>query len=229
MHDQLIILGGMGPQASVRLHEILLEQSRQFHDGTPDAYPAILHASMQIPDFIASKERIQDAVQIIRATCAQLPLSDAAAIGLACNTAHLLLDDLPLQDENFVSMIDAVVADIVRQRSQRVGLLASPYTIQTKLYENALAEQAIAVVLPSKSDTTTLNDIIHGVIAGENHERLRSQLTAIALRLQKRGADAILLGCTELPLIGVDSSLPVIDSLSSLAAAMLRKTNPVKV
>jgi aspartate racemase len=229
MRNQLLILGGMGPQASLRLHELLLEQSRKFHDGAPDSYPAILHASMQIPDFIASPDMTKQAVQIIRQTCTQLPLDTASAIGLACNTAHLLLNELPLSRDNFVSMIEAVANDITELGRRSVGLLASPYTIQTKIYENILRSHGHVVILPSEKDIEELNTIIHSVIAGHDPQQLRTRLTAVASTLERFGADTILLGCTELPLVGVRSQLPVVDSLASLAAAMLRKTNKIKV
>ncbi len=229
MQNQLVILGGMGPQASLRLHQLLLELSRSFHQGEPDEYPAILHASMQVPDFISSTKRTADAVRVIRSTCAQLPMENASAIGLACNTAHLLLDELPLQSDKFVSMIDAVSTDITALGAERVGLLASPHTLRTKLYENALKAHGIGVVLPAETEMDKLNDIIHEVISGKEAATLRPRLNKLASALEARGADAILLGCTELPLVGVDTDLPVIDSLSSLATAMLRKINRDKV
>jgi aspartate racemase len=229
MHNQLIILGGMGPQASLRLHELLLQKSRTFHNGAPDAYPAILHASMQIPDFIENTQNVEPAMAVIRQNCARLPLDSASAIGLACNTAHMLLPDLPLNRDNFVSMIHAVVSDIAKLGVTSVGLLASPHTIKTKLYEDVLKACGIGVVLPNAAELRSLSTIIREVISGTATTTNRLRLSRIAANLEARGANAMLLGCTELPLVGVDTELPVVDSLSSLADAMLLKNNRTAV
>src|SRR5579872_6254418 len=104
MNNQIIILGGMGPQASLKLHELLIIGSRRFHDGSPESFPAIHHVSIPVPDFIASEAKYRKALALIQRTCAELPLHQASAIGLACNTAHLMVPQLPLSNSSFVSM-----------------------------------------------------------------------------------------------------------------------------
>ncbi len=220
MKNTLIILGGMGPQASLKLHEILLQKSQKHHNGEPDAFPAILHASMQIPDFVSSPRQKEAALKEVQATLAQLPIKEAAAIGIACNTAHMFVDDLGLPKERFVSMLDAVSNNI---NSSSVGLLASPHTIETHLYHKVLQQTGKTVIIPDVSDIALLNELIHAVIAGHDPVALRPKLSKIAERLQQKGATTILLGCTELPLIGVTTDLPVVDSLDALADAMLEK------
>ncbi len=223
MDNQLIILGGMGPQASIKLHELLIAGSQKFHDGAPESYPAILHVSVPVPDFVESKQKYQDALALIQRVCSELPLENASAIGMACNTAHLMEADLPLSTTPFVSMIRAVVDQIEAARIKSVGLMASPQTIRTLLYHEALQAQGISVITPLKSEVAQLNRIIHAIIHGEEPANLRPELSMIADSLAARGAEAIVLGCTELPLIGVDTDLPAIDSLQSLADAMLHK------
>lgn len=223
MDNPIIILGGMGPQASLRLHQLLLKKSGPFHGPNPDDFPAILHASIPVPDFIASSDKYEAAVAMVAQLCTQLPLNAAGVIGMACNTAHLMVDHLPLDGTDFVSMVEAVAREISTQQSKRVGLLASPYTIKTGLYARALQEHSINVVEPSTAEQGELHTIISSVIAGVDVASLRERLSRIAKSLQANGADCILLGCTELPLVGVDSNLPKIDSLEVLADAMLEK------
>lgn len=223
MDNPIIILGGMGPQASHRLHQLLLEKSLSFHRGQPDEFPAILHASMPVPDIIASSDKYESAVGLVTATCEQLPLNQAGAIGMACNTAHLMVDRLPLADTAFISMIDAVVARVDSNGRKRVGLLASPRTIRMNLYSSAFASKGIESVIPDEQEQRELHDIIAAVIAGGDVAGLRDRLNTVVDSLQARGADCVLLGCTELPLVGIDTSLPVIDSLDVLADAMLEK------
>jgi len=213
----------MGPQASVQLHSLLIS-NQHTNFKSPDEFPLIVHVSIPVPDFISSPEAVPIAIHMIENVGKSIDTKDASVIGLACNTAHLLLDELPsINNDSFVSMIDAVVADINAKKFKKVGLLASPFTIENRLYHKALQTWNIEVVQPNDKDIDRLGAIIRRVIAGERPASLRSELTTIAKRLEKQGVDCILLGCTELPLVGINSKLPVIDSLSSLARAMLQR------
>jgi aspartate racemase len=230
MDNHIVILGGMGPQASLRLHRDIIERfSAKFPGSQPDEFPAILHASLPVPDFIASEKRYEEALGLVRAACEQLPLQQAAAVGIACNTAHLMVNRLPLAKYNFVSMIDAVVEHAQKSSVQKVGLLASPHTVRSKLYEDVFRGVGITMVLPNNRELRELHDIITSVISGVLPQELEPRLSAIARRMHAAGADSVLLGCTELPLVGVDVLIPVIDSVQVLADALLEKTIKTKV
>lgn len=222
MKDHIVIIGGMGPQASARLHQLIVKGDGAYLP--PDEFPMILHASLPVPDFIASDVAEDEAIAMIQGACSRLPLKSAAAIGIACNTAHLLIDRLTnIPKENFVSMIEATARAVAKNGHKKVGLLASPYTIKSKLYHSALLSKGIDVVEPISSDVKQLNTIIHDVVGNVEPSTMRTMLTAIANRLEKQGVDCLLLGCTELPLVGVDSTLPVINSLSCLSKTLLDK------
>ena len=220
MKNHIVIIGGMGPQASAHLHSLIVNNVGK--NKAPNEFPYILHASIPSPDFIATPEAADEAVDIIQDLCRSVPVKSAAAIGIACNTAHLLLDRLPdLPRQHFVSMIEAVADDIASAGYKTVGLLASPFTIQSRLYHNALEKRGVVVVQPNRTGINQLNSIIHDVIGNTPPKVLRDKLTNVAQTLEEQGVDCILLGCTELPLVGIRSKLPTIDSLSSLSKAML--------
>ena len=228
MKNHMIIIGGMGPQASLLLHAYLI--SNKYTDYRhPDEFPLIVHVSIPVPDFISSPKSVATAIEMIENVGQSINTLDAVAIGLACNTAHLLLDQLPsLNTESFVSMIDAVTEEIHASGFKRVGLLASPYTIESRLYHQALSVHNIEVIQPAKRDIDRLGEIIRRVVAGETPSSLRAGLSEIAQKLEKHGVDCILLGCTELPVVGIDSELPIVDSLASLSKAMLAKRSAAK-
>lgn len=229
MKNSLVILGGMGPQASLELHRLLIEKTSR-KANTPDKFPNILHASMAVPDFISDASASERAVKIITETCASLPLQKATAIGMACNTAHLLLNDIPhLQNDRFISMIDAVCGEVEASDCKTVGILASPFTINSRLYETPLKKCGLDVLTPKKSELDELASIIRLVISGEKPSSLRSRLTKLSDDLKNRGADCVVLGCTELPLIGISTNLPIFSSLDALASALLTRHTLAKV
>jgi aspartate racemase len=222
MKNHMIIIGGMGPQASMHLHTLLINNVGK--NKSPNEFPLILHASIPSPDFTASADVTEGAIDMIQDICTSIPVNIASVIGIACNTAHLLLDRLTtIPKEHFVSMIESVADDIELAGHKKVGLLASPFTIKSKLYKHVLEARGISVIEPDEVDIVILNSVIHDVIGNNHPITLRPKLTIIAAKLQSNGADCILLGCTELPLVGVETSLPKIDSLSSLARAMTKQ------
>lgn len=223
MKNTLVILGGMGPQASLRLHKRLLDISREFHDGAPDSYPAILHVSLQIPDFIESPKMYKRALEKLQGACKDLDLASESAIGLACNTAHLMVPELGLPKDKFVSMIDAVVEEVQNTGKVKIGLLASPHTLQSNLFRKRFNSHGLTTIVPSKRDIVALNGIIHDVIRNDTPEQFLEKLSKIGMRLERKGAELLVLGCTELPVVGIRSDLPVVDSIDALARAMLDK------
>ncbi len=218
----IVILGGMGPQASVHLHDAILKVSRQHHSGAPDEYPSIVHISMRIPDFISNKSNESDAIDIVN-KAVQKHVTKDDTVCIACNTAHNLLDELDVPTEGFVSIIDSVVEEVVASGVKCVGLLASPNTIASGLYTKPLQRRGIAVVLPNATQITRLEELIRSVIDGSAGKKQKAALSQIASSLEKRGAEGIILGCTELPVLGIDTSLPTFDSISALAKNVVKK------
>jgi aspartate racemase len=223
MDNSIVIIGGMGPQASLLLHKLVVEGSGRHHNGDPADFPLIMHASLPVPDFVASPKNYQAALTLVQAACKQLPIKSAAAIGIACNTAHLMVDDLPLVNTNFVSMLDEVVDIALKRGDQTIGLLASPHTVKTKLYQKKFAAKGIGVIEPNADELVKLNGVIHDVIAGKATANSRAILSTIARNTIDQGAQSIVLGCTELPIVGLEKGIPAIDSLQVLAEALLNK------
>ena len=81
----------------------------------------------------------------------------------------------------------------------------------------------IKALVPLPKDVEVLNNIIHAVIRNEDPIKFMGDLSRIGKNLLSRGAELIVLGCTELPLVGINSQVQVVDSLDVLARALLDK------
>ncbi len=226
MRKSIAIIGGMGPQASLRFHQLLIEKSTQYHGGNGDGYPFIVHFSLPIADFISDESQKAAATAMIQAQAPILERLQPSTITLACNTAHLLVSQTPcLQVSQFLSMIDVVAHRLESDGVQRVGLLATPTTIRSKLYENALQERNISVLRPTEAQQKQLEAAIRAVIADDPAKHHRDNVQAVAKSLAARGADAVLLGCTELPLLfaSARSTIPTYDCLDIYADAVIAR------
>lgn len=223
MNNRIVIIGGLGPQASVGLHQKILDKSLRFHSGLSHEFPNIVHLSLPIPEFVSNQENNSKAIQHINRALAELRLENNL-VCIACNTAHLLVPELKMKNGRLISMIDVVTQQLVENNFTKVGLLASPQTIKSGLYSTPLRKLGIDVLLPDSKQKHELEKIILAVIGGEINDGLKHRLNKLASSLVKRGAQAIILGCTELPLLGIDNvGAQEIDSLDALAIKLTEK------
>jgi len=220
------ILGGMGPEASGYLYKLLIDLSiKHFGAKNNDDFPEVIIHSIPVPDFISSNKKRGEALQMLLERVKQLNKLNISCLSIACNTAHVLLDDLRKNsDVPFVSMIDEVVEIVNDSNHKTVGLLGTPSTIRYQLYQKALEANEISTIIPNTKQIKILERVIRNVLAGKLLKQDTQMLTKIADTLKEKGVEGIILGCTELPLVFPSRySLPVYNSVEILALALLRR------
>ncbi len=228
MHKKLPIgiLGGMGPEASVYMYKLMIELSIK-HFGACDNsdFPRIVLDSLPVPDFISNEDNKSKALIMLKESVKQFNRSDILCLAIACNTAHILIDDLRKTSKApFVSMIDEVSFLASKDNKEILGILGTPSTIKSGLYQAALEKYKIQSVVPDSKDLNILEGIIRNVLRGEISKSDSKKLLIVANSLRKKGARGIILGCTELPLVFPPKySLPVYNSVEILSMALLRK------
>lgn len=216
----------MGPQASAKLLEVLIEVcAKDFGIKRDSDFPEIILNSIPVPNFIKDKKNIKITFDILKNRVKRLENFNPLCFGIACNTAHVLLKDLQTNTNvPFVSIINEVAKKVAEAQINKVGLLATPVTISSGLYQKALAKKNISAVIPSTNDQKIVEDIIWNVLAGKVNDIDKQKLVLVAETLVKKGAQGIILGCTELPLIfPKDTSLLIFDSIDILARSLLQK------
>ncbi|RNC80276.1 MAG: amino acid racemase [Phycisphaera sp.] len=137
------------------------------------------------------------------------------------NTAHIVLettaDTLPIPGLHIAD----VVCDEIRNRGfKRVGLTGTEWTMTGPVYERALRQSGTELIVPERGDREVIHsaifdDLCHGRVT----DSIVSDFIRITEKLKDRGAECVILGCTEIPLVLNDenSRLPTIDSTRLLA------------
>lgn len=156
-------------------------------------------------------------------------LAAAGAEFLICpdNTIHqafeLMATRSPLP---WLHIADVVAAEAAARGFQRVGLTGTRWLVDSAVYPDRLAARGIACVRPGEDERSEINriimeELVPGVVKADSVARFLSILGG----LQEQGCDAVILGCTEIPLIISDanSPLPTLDSTRLLARAALRR------
>ncbi len=197
------IIGGMGPQASAKLLEVIVGMcTKDFGAKNDSDFPEIILNSVPVPNFITNKKSMNVVLNVLEERIKRLETFNPLCFGIACNTAHLILESLQTNtDIPFVSIIDSVTKKVLDAQISKVGLLGTPVTISSKLYQKPLMKNNIDIVLPSKKEQLIVERVIRNILAGESSNADRQKLILVAKSLKQRGAQGIILGCTELPLI----------------------------
>lgn len=220
----IAILGGMGPDASARLYQLMIELSRsEFGAVENDQYPEIIIDSVPVPEFFSNTQRAEEATFMLKDRVRKLNNFQPGCFGLACNTAHTTLVDLEQETKiPFISIACEAAKEAVKRGYKKVGLLASPTTIFSGVYKTEFLNKDIKVILPDNEKIEELGEIIGQVISGE-FKKPKARLLKIADSLKKKKVDAIVLGCTELPLVFPKNySVPTLNTLEILAKSLLK-------
>ena len=153
-----------------------------------------------------------------------LESAGAEGIIICANTMHRLADDvLAAVRIPFIHIADAAAAEVKRAGIGTIGLLGTRYTMELDFYRGRLEqEHGLEVLIPEEPGRTAVHDIIYKELAfGDIRDGSRRTYVAIIEDLKKRGAQGVILGCTEIPLLiqEKDSPLPVFDTTALHAAA----------
>ena len=200
------VVGGVGPEASNKFCELLVKYKSAKNDQ--DNIPFIHFCNPQIPDRTESiLGRGENPVDEIVKTCKTLENVGAEFLVIPCNTAHYFYSDIQERvTVPIVNMIGLLVKKIKSDNPgiRRVGVLATTGSIKSGIFEDTLGSLGIETVIPYESEQKEIvMEAIYGkngIKAGKKHEA-KKLLTLMAKRLVERGAEAVILGCTEVPLV----------------------------
>ncbi len=220
------VLGGMGPQASCELYRLLIEGARTRYGAIHnDEYPEIVIDSVPVPDGFSHPEDMEVVATMLEDRVKRLTTFGASMIAIACNTVCVFKDRLQSKTPiEVILTVDEVVKEVARSH-KRVLLLSSSTSLKLRLYQDSLDRSGIEYIHPSVDEYETIDSIILGVLSGEEYTVLSGKITELTDSLiQDNRVEAIVLGCTEMPLIFPNEfNLPVYSSLSILAESILKR------
>jgi aspartate racemase len=228
------VVGGVGPLATVDFMAKVVRVTEARRDQ--DHIKMIVEQNPQIPD--RTEHLVHggtDPTIALFAACKKLEAADADLIAIPCNTAHAFVERIqPHLRIPVLNMLDETMAQIAaRFPGRTVGLLATSGTVQSGVYAKAAERAGITMIVPDAMHQARVMGAIfgsRGVKAGYTEGECRDDLLAAVRHLTECGAQVVILGCTELPLILqqderfaiADRSIALLDPTMLLAAACVR-------
>ena len=252
MQDETMIgiVGGVGPYAGVDLMEKILDQTEARSDQEH-----LSIALISLPGRIEERtafllgETDNNPAEVVFEIVVKLEQIGAGIVGIPCNTMHssrifdLLLKKMKDTKSNvkLIHMINEV-AEFVQTnhpKIKNIGLLCTTGTYKTRVYSDCLEPRGFNVIVPDEASQENLVqnavfDRTYGIKAQSNPvtKDAKAKLLQAIHYLEQQGAEAIILGCTEIPLAITDKkigSATIIDPTLILARALIRRINPDKL
>jgi aspartate racemase len=225
------IVGGLGPDATASFYVNLVNTMLQCYAVQPcimiHNVPATLTLCTKMSHNHLAESDKTELYLLLRNACQALEAAGADFITIPCNTAHLFIDQLRQACTiPILSIIDATQAAIPATM-KKVAILATRTTIDSGLYQKSLLKKGMIPILVDDATQNRLSQIILKVVQTLHTDEDRDFMKNIIKDLIKKGCDAIILGCTELPLI-VESHETIINSLAALQRSAIQSlTQPI--
>jgi aspartate racemase len=224
---RLGILGGMGPAASAEFVTRLIKQTPATHDQ--QHIPFVLWNEPRIPDRSTAMQAGDNRPMLWLLQGIQaLKTVGCDHVVIPCNSAHFWYDDMAKMGVPITHIVDSI-ADQLRAQglaNTTIGIMGTQGTIEHGLYQSRLTQQGWRCIVPDRAEMDffvqpAIDFIKAGKIGGS-----QVLLMQVIHSLIDRGARAVVLGCTELPLaIGITSEqgVPIVNSIDSLVQAVLKQ------
>jgi aspartate racemase len=229
MYKTIGIVGGMGPAATADLMKKITDMTDADCDqehihllidsnvNIPDRTAAILHGGENpVPELLAASKRLESI--------------GADFLIMPCNTAHWFIPALECEVGIPFLNMPAETARLLKEMDvETAAVLATDGTVQSGLYEEALRAEGISAIYPDDEQQKTVMSLVYDYIKRgilDPAQLPHDEMAAICSSLRARGATAVLLACTELPvafdLMGLYED-DCVDPTSVLAGAAIRK------
>lgn len=227
---KLGVIGGLGPMATAFFMQMVIEMTDANCDQ--EHIEMLIHNCPQIPDrtnFILNKSTENPFPQMAEIGC-NLEKNGAQVIAIPCITANYFYPQL-------VEELSVPIIDIIKETAKHladngircVGLMATDGTVGCGIFQNTLQDAGIKVVLPSKKGQADVMHLIYKNVKATKPAEM-DRFFRVSEELKSRGAEAIILGCTELSMIRRDEQVGpgYLDAMQVLAKCAVEQCGKLK-
>lgn len=221
------LIGGMTWEATEIYYRLINRTVQQRLGGMHSASIVMRSLDFTEPEMLVRTAQWNALAALFIDIAADLQRAGADLLLICANTAHRVAEQVEAAVSiPLVHICDCTVAKIEADGLQRVVLLGTAYTMEEHFFTNRLRSHGIDVFVPEAADRATIHRVIfEEIVLGKLEEKSRQAYREIIARQAANGAEGVILGCTEIPLLvkQADSPVPLYDTteLHALAAVNL--------
>ncbi|MBU7013160.1 MAG: aspartate/glutamate racemase family protein [Theionarchaea archaeon] len=211
------LIGGMSWESSAEYYKILNETVKERLGGLHSAKCIMYSVDFEEIEQLQHAGKWGEATTYMIDAAQRVEKAGADFVLICTNTMHKMADDVQSAIGILLLHIaDATAEKINEQGLNTVGLLGTKFTMEEDFYKGRLKEKfGLAVVVPEEDERTTVHDIIYNELClGEIRESSREKMKKSIEHLVSKGAEGVILGCTEIPLLvkQKDAAVPLFDT-----------------
>jgi aspartate racemase len=202
--EKIGLLGGLSWVSTAEYYRRLNELMQQRLGGVASARIVLESLNRQVyVDAVIERRDEQTACEMIHEACLNLERSGADFIVISCNDVHRFVPEIASRIRiPFLHIAEVTAKAIARQGLKKVGLLGVMKTMEGQFYSNILSEYGIETLIPSSPDRAYIHEKIYEELVNNLYfDSTRSGYREVIDRLSAEGAEGVILGCTEIPLL----------------------------
>ena len=210
------LIGGMSWESSAEYYRILNEEVKNRLDGLHSAKCILFSVDFSEIERYQVAGDWETAGKVLADAAHSLEKAGAEMIVLCTNTMHKVIDYIEEQTSlPILHIADATATQIQQAGISKVGLLGTKYTMEQDFYKSRIASTGITVLIPNQEEREVVNQVIFEELClGNIQQSSREYYKKVIQQLVDEGAEAIILGCTEIGLLvkSEDADVPLFDT-----------------
>jgi len=218
------LIGGMSWESSAEYYRIINQTVQERLGSLHSAQCILFSFDFQEIEHLQHQGAWEQLTELMIRAAQRLEGAGAELLIICTNTMHKMAEEVQTSvGIPLVHIADATAKAITDKGLEKVALLGTRFTMEEDFYKKRLQEKyRLDVIIPSESDRELIDNVIYGELCrGVTHQSSREKFKAIIEKLASNGAEGVILGCTEIPLLisQQDAEIPLFDTTKIHAQA----------
>ena len=210
------LIGGMSWESTVTYYKIINETVKEKLGGLHSAKCILYSVDFQEIEECQANGNWEKSGEILGEAAYNLEKAGADFIVICTNTMHKVVNQIKEKISIPILHIAEMTAEKILEKGlKNIALLGTKYTMEQDFYKSKLIEKGINVIIPDKNDIEIINEVIYDELClGTINSNSKKKFLEIVDKLRSKGAEGIILGCTEIGLLikNADTDVPLFDT-----------------
>ena len=210
------LIGGMSWESTVTYYKIINETVKEKLGGLHSAKCILYSVDFQEIEECQANGNWEKSGEILGEAAYNLEKAGADFIVICTNTMHKVVNQIKEKISIPILHIAEMTAEKILEKGlKNIALLGTKYTMEQDFYKSKLIEKGINVIIPDKNDIEIINEVIYDELClGTINSNSKKKFLEIVDKLRDKGAEGIILGCTEIGLLikNEDTDVPLFDT-----------------
>lgn len=210
------LIGGMSWESTATYYKIINETVKEKLGGLHSAKCILYSVDFQEIEECQANGNWEKSGEILGEAAYNLEKAGADFIVICTNTMHKVVNQIKEKISIPILHIAEMTAEKILEKGlKNIALLGTKYTMEQDFYKSKLIEKGINVIIPDKNDIETINEVIYDELClGTINSNSKKKFLEIVDKLRSKGAEGIILGCTEIGLLikNEDTDVPLFDT-----------------